>query len=447
MKVILTMILSLSLKCNVRRHSQNHVDWRKEKKFLNVGTIRRTMPHITVETLTPLWTGDINGKCSKIKETSIIGSLRWWYEALVRGLDGSACDPTGGNRCPSPEDGSKNRCDVCEFFGCTDWSRRFSLRVEKSPGFAEMKFLSRIEHESFYYNRKGRRIPTDLSNWYKLVYQDTHLQAFFGGIELAALSHSSISNQHINDIVAFLLKLISAGGGIGAKSQIGFGLINLKNEKEFDLREGFRKIKSIKGSRDSLKKETLEPCLNDYFKLEVVFPTNFLENKGANWYPRKPDMTQSYLQLGFAFKFLIRNAFKKDDIAESICTNYSKISEESEKRKKRVRDGNERNAKKEIKRYNPEKIVVRSIFGSDLVEKWASLVYFSDAFKEQDSYKMRIWGFIPKYTEFDEFRCEIDKKLLVEKIREIIECTFSGTNFTRLVFGKDILHEVVRNEL
>lgn len=405
------------------------------------------MPQIRVNTLTPLWTGDINGECSRIKETSLVGSLRWWYETLVRSLDGSACDPTSEGRCPSQEDRSRNRCDVCELFGCTDWGRRFGIRVVESPEVIEMKFLSRIEHESFYYYRGGRRSPMYLNNWYKLIYKEAHPRAFFGKIKLATLSYSLISKEHINDIVAFLLKLISVSGGMGAKNQIGFGLINLENEKEFDIGEGFRKIKSIKGNRDSVKKETLRPCLNDYFKLEVALPTDFLGNKGTSWYSEKPDTTQSYLQSGYALKFLIRNAFKKDDIIKSICTNYSEVIEESEKRKRKIKEDNSRNAKREIKKYSLEKIVVRSIFGSDLGKKWASLIYFSDAFKERDSYKMRIWGFIPKYTEFDRFRCEIDKKLLVKKIQEILRWTFSGTNFPKLVCGKDILHEVVTNEL
>ncbi|RLG29077.1 type III-B CRISPR module RAMP protein Cmr1, partial [Methanosarcinales archaeon] len=41
---------------------------------------------IGIRTLTPIWTGDADGKCTEIKETGIIGSMRWWYEAIVRGL-------------------------------------------------------------------------------------------------------------------------------------------------------------------------------------------------------------------------------------------------------------------------------------------------------------------------------------------------------------------------
>lgn len=49
---------------------------------------------IKLKTLTPLWTGGVDGRCDRVHETGIIGSLRWWYEAIVRGPEGWACDPT-----------------------------------------------------------------------------------------------------------------------------------------------------------------------------------------------------------------------------------------------------------------------------------------------------------------------------------------------------------------
>lgn len=78
---------------------------------------------IKLTTLTPLWTGGINRDCDRLHETSVIGSLRWWYEALVRGLGGSACDPTD-SKC----DGDKH-CAACELFGCTGWARKFRLLI------------------------------------------------------------------------------------------------------------------------------------------------------------------------------------------------------------------------------------------------------------------------------------------------------------------------------
>jgi len=49
------------------------------------------MVEIRLRTLPPLWTGDLEaGEVDCIHKTGILGSLRWWYEAIVRGLGGSA---------------------------------------------------------------------------------------------------------------------------------------------------------------------------------------------------------------------------------------------------------------------------------------------------------------------------------------------------------------------
>jgi len=99
---------------------------------------------IKIKTLTPLWTGNVNGECKAIKETGIIGSLRWWYESLVRGLGGYACDPTSSEKCELNykefDNATKNGksiqealdeqiCPVCQLFGCTGWSRKFKINI------------------------------------------------------------------------------------------------------------------------------------------------------------------------------------------------------------------------------------------------------------------------------------------------------------------------------
>jgi CRISPR-associated protein Cmr1 len=93
---------------------------------------------IKLKTLTPIWTGGVDQRCDRIHETGIIGSLRWWYEVLVRGLEGTACDPSAKKvRCP---DTNKEPCDrghhcvVCELFGCTGWARKFRLIVLRGNG-------------------------------------------------------------------------------------------------------------------------------------------------------------------------------------------------------------------------------------------------------------------------------------------------------------------------
>jgi len=64
-----------------------------------------------VKTLTPLWTGGSDGKMDRVHETGIIGSIRWWYEVIARGLGYYVCDPTSDNRCKlsSKEKDSKER--------------------------------------------------------------------------------------------------------------------------------------------------------------------------------------------------------------------------------------------------------------------------------------------------------------------------------------------------
>ena len=87
--------------------------------------------------LTPIWTGDVDRKGDRLIPTGLMGSLRWWFEVLVRGLDGKTCDPTSPVRCP---DHKKNptepghHCVVCELFGCTGWARKFRVMVLDKQG-------------------------------------------------------------------------------------------------------------------------------------------------------------------------------------------------------------------------------------------------------------------------------------------------------------------------
>ena len=75
------------------------------------------------EALTDVWTGDIDGKAGRVITTGLLGSIRWWFEVLVRGLGGGACDPTQ-HGCMDRE-----HCVVCELFGCTGWARKFRFDV------------------------------------------------------------------------------------------------------------------------------------------------------------------------------------------------------------------------------------------------------------------------------------------------------------------------------
>jgi len=78
--------------------------------------------------LTSLWTGDIDGKPDRLITTGLLGSIRWWFEVLVRGLGGGACDPIQHD-CVD-----RDHCVVCELFGCTGWARKFRFDVLDTNG-------------------------------------------------------------------------------------------------------------------------------------------------------------------------------------------------------------------------------------------------------------------------------------------------------------------------
>ncbi len=81
-----------------------------------------------LEALTNIWTGNASCKGENLVLTGLLGSLRWWFEVLVRGLGGAACDPNA-TRCQA-----KNHCPVCELFGCTGWARKFRFQVLDETG-------------------------------------------------------------------------------------------------------------------------------------------------------------------------------------------------------------------------------------------------------------------------------------------------------------------------
>lgn len=92
--------------------------------------------------LSDIWTGTVEfqRKNDRWREvvvnkrlitTCLLGSIRWWFEAVVRGLGGYACDPTD-TRCIDGD-----HCVVCELFGCTGWARKFrfdALKNDKPRG-------------------------------------------------------------------------------------------------------------------------------------------------------------------------------------------------------------------------------------------------------------------------------------------------------------------------
>jgi len=124
------------------------------------------MVKFNLKALTDIWTGEVEGKGGELHLTGIRGSLRWWYEVLIRGLDRYACDPNDENfRCsldiPNAdkkkikegesklEDYVKGKiCPVCYMFGCTGWGGKFVLRI-RDEAAGTLFVLEFIEKKKF----------------------------------------------------------------------------------------------------------------------------------------------------------------------------------------------------------------------------------------------------------------------------------------------------------
>ena len=174
----------------------------------------------TVELETPLWTADASKQTRRAVGTGLIGSLRWWYESLVRGLGGWACDPTDADaRCPprnatvTPENVSAVLCPACQLFGATGWAKTFTLAVtdHTQPDYPPTgrgtvqttggRLNHRGDHSAWYFDHPGRVGPLTLTLLPRRPDDTGTVSLLFG-----------------------LLEFIRRNAALGAKTGLGYGL-------------------------------------------------------------------------------------------------------------------------------------------------------------------------------------------------------------------------------
>ncbi len=160
---------------------------------------------IKIKTLTPIWTGGVTGTCSMLHETGIIGSLRWWYEAVIRGLGGQACD-LNKHKCSFNQD----LCDVCKIFGTTGWRRQFSMDIshnETKPAWDGDLILN-------------IRPPQRTRGWFLPAGKIGNLTLKIRGDSRAVYN------------LASLFLFLEKWGALGAKSQLGYGFFKIINHND-----------------------------------------------------------------------------------------------------------------------------------------------------------------------------------------------------------------------
>jgi len=184
---------------------------------------------IIIRTLTPLWTGGVYGMVDRIHETGILGSLRWWMEALVRGMGGKACDPSQDKcrfdaekyeKIKTADERQRLRdaglCNVCQVFGATGWRRRFRLEVvdhTQQDTSSPKKITARRP-----INRQTNRAPT----WWFADYPRS------GNLSVQI---QRLDSDFSPEVIAGLIQFIADWGAIGARAQMGFGVIELQNDR------------------------------------------------------------------------------------------------------------------------------------------------------------------------------------------------------------------------
>lgn len=237
---------------------------------------------VKIRTLTPLWTGGVDGSMDRIHETGIIGSMRWWYEAIVRGLGGHACDPTEHGCTFDEEKYRKSKasderqrlcdagvCDACQLFGTTGWARKFRLKVsdgEKSFDGQNILIPSGRVHPS----RRGLRA----GGWF--VFSESRI----GEIEFEIIPLRNVDLTPIHTILA----LISRYASLGPKGANGYGVIQAQN-----IQPVLNRLQNFPVSPKE-RNHTL-PDFRDFFFARFQFNE---PNNGSRWWQAIEGIRQAY---------------------------------------------------------------------------------------------------------------------------------------------------------
>lgn len=392
-----------------------------------------------IKTLTPLWTGNVDGKCKTIKETGIIGSLRWWYEALVRGLGGYACDPTSDKRCElnykkfdnSIKNGrsiqeslDEQICPVCQLFGCTGWKRRFKLELN-SEKLLNAPFIIAKPNESQrpvflgYYDKTGKA--------YK------NKGGLVGGFEFDLIPE----NEGNIDLLGLLLQL-SIDWGLGAMTQKGFGVLSSKE----NFKNGEKDLSNLPKPRNENTYSLPLPKIDQFFFYKVPIKTESIgmitkeiskglfktmSDKKKGNYLEWDYMSFSYIPSAPWVKRSIRSLYSNKILRHYLMGFVSM---------KETKPIHLKCWKHSIKKDKRKYWCVNCREGSIdklILEKTASKIHVSHIYNQnfyktgKPSWEMKLWGWIP----------EIPKKIGVDEktVQKILKSNLVSVDFWENTFG------------
>lgn len=316
----------------------------------------------TLETLTPLWTAGTDPKnMDRVHETGIIGSLRWWYEAVLRGLvdDNSICIPTGeaDQRCNYEK--HKRVCKACDLFGATGWKRRFRLELNGGSRL----FTTPI----------NIKIRPDGNGWYFSPPYVSDSGARISG-QVTVLRQRAAGSSSIENDLCVVAELINRCGALGPKTQHGWGVVNMKlgDSTQPDIGAFLRGL-----PEDSTDDQGL-PTIGNMFFANLYLRDGIADNwwKNAN--------------LGSGVKDKVRRDGREIDHANAwrLPSNFSVPTAPAVKYK--LRYGNN-------SPYIPEAGKCEPFFFGEISKPAVKAkINISNAYKLDDGWQFRIWGWFPE---------------------------------------------------
>lgn len=227
---------------------------------LNESLINRSLA-----TLTPIWTGGLDSTHDRLHETSLTGSLRWWYEALMRGLGSSACDPTEHVCIYDQKKPNGGLCEACRLFGATGWARKFRLVAsERTKPLLNKDIIVKIP--------SGRR-----GGWY--LYGSSQM----GEIKFDLRPLRQIEKAEETGL-KIVLALIARHASIAGKTSNGYGVLT-----SYEIQD---KIIGSLSVRPTSRGNYL-PDLRDFFFAKFVFD----EPRGnPDWWKRIRGIEEAILE-------------------------------------------------------------------------------------------------------------------------------------------------------
>ncbi|WNY26327.1 type III-B CRISPR module RAMP protein Cmr1 [Methanolapillus ohkumae] len=311
---------------------------------------------LKLTTLTPFFTGGVDGICDRLHETSLIGSMRWWFEAIVRGFGGYACDPTE-HKCKD-----NDLCAACFVFGATGHKRLFRLKTDLELINDESNNSLKVEAKnSKWYIKRGLFVKNATV---KLIYsKQEHLLPSENNDETSI--KKVLSSEELKNMLLLTLKIMSINGSFGGGTSYGNGVLNIdcdRVDKNIAI-HGFNKLKNH--FPVSISSNDSKPKLNDFFFTKIQFKKiqiNAVPEKESKWYT-----DNRIIPISPQMRYYLRSLIREDK-------NFSK---------------DERHRLMGFVPNNHEN-----------EQKFSSLIRISNAYPlNENEYEFRIWGWFPSDFE------------------------------------------------